>query len=761
MLTITNALNETTTFAYNAQGYLVTINPPLPGTSDRIQLTYDSKGRLATRRQWGYTLTYSYDDLDRLTRTTFPDGTYEETTYNRLDKASFRDRLGRVTQYAYDANRHLISETDPLNRATLYEWCTCGQMVKLTDAKGNATQWHHDLQGRVTQKEFVDGTKILSSYGAARGLLSSVTDPKGQIKSFSYGKDDRLLGVSYSNAAVPTAPVSWQWDSAYPRINSMQDGIGQTQYAYVAAGQTGGAQLASVDGPFTSDAITFSYDNLGRANSRSINGSANAVSSTFDPLGRLSSMTTGLGQFSYAYNAAKGLLETVNFPNGEVANYTYYGVNEDLRLNTLQRKLGATEIFFEKYTYADNGNLLTRLKRSLGVAGQTLSYTYDSANQLLGVSNPNDAPNYPQSYAYDAAANLTSSSSGTPAVDRAFTYNNLNERLTDAGVAQQFDANGNLSAGMSFTFTWDAEDRVKAISYNGTQKRIEYDYDGQGRRVRIRSMDNGVKTAEYLYIWDGLQLCEKRDSAVESFPVAIYYPQGERKFLSGSYLNYFYLRDRLGSVRGATSDTGSIIQNSDYLPFGPPAPQQPAATDPNFSFTGHLRCPFTGLTLAPYRVLSYANWLSRDRLENSEMLQGPNLYAYVFNNPVNVVDPLGLCDFFFLIDLDAVPILGLDINFGFKIDFDDILNLGEFFSYGLAGGGSFGAGFAARDIEGKSLNFDANYKAVSANVAFDNIGLNSVAITIGRGGGASSSQTTTHTVSPRSIINLIKSPSQK
>jgi YD repeat-containing protein len=158
-------------------GYLVTINPPLSGISDQIKFTYDSKGRVATRTQWGYKLTYSYDDLNRLTRTTFPDATYEEITYDKLDKVSFRDRLGRVTRYAYDANRHLISETDPLNRATLYEWCTCGQMVKLTDPKGNATQWHHDLQGRVTQKQFADGTKILSSYGAARGLLSSVTDP--------------------------------------------------------------------------------------------------------------------------------------------------------------------------------------------------------------------------------------------------------------------------------------------------------------------------------------------------------------------------------------------------------------------------------------------------------------------------------------------------------------------------------------------------------------------------------------------------------
>ena len=165
--TLTDANSDVWTLSYNTKGYLTQIQGPLAGTNDVTTLAYDGYGRLYTvTDSEGYTLTYSYDNLNRLTQITYPDGTSEQIVYQLLDPVLRRDRIGRWTKDSYDPMEQLISEIDPLNRQTLYSWCTCGSLATLTDPAGNVTTWQHDLEGRVTNKVYADTSQYQYGYDA-------------------------------------------------------------------------------------------------------------------------------------------------------------------------------------------------------------------------------------------------------------------------------------------------------------------------------------------------------------------------------------------------------------------------------------------------------------------------------------------------------------------------------------------------------------------------------------------------------------------
>jgi YD repeat-containing protein len=178
VLTATDAMENTSTYTYNADGQLLTATTPpttwAPSGATSI-LTYDEDGYLltATGPVSGSTTTYTYDGfgrvdtispplqdsvafdydaMDRLTRVTHEDDTYEEIVYNRLDGERFRDRLGRWSQVRFDALRRPAAATDPEGRTISLQWCDCGVLDALVDANGNRTSWEYDLQGRVTKE---------------------------------------------------------------------------------------------------------------------------------------------------------------------------------------------------------------------------------------------------------------------------------------------------------------------------------------------------------------------------------------------------------------------------------------------------------------------------------------------------------------------------------------------------------------------------------------------------------------------------------
>jgi YD repeat-containing protein len=169
ILTVTNELDETIIFSYETDtskdgyGRVLSITGNVPGGN--VSYTYDSFDRIRTETDSeGYTLTYDYDALNRVTLITYPDGSYEQFDYENHSMVASRDREGRWTRYFHDAFRRPVLEMDPLGQFTQYEWCRCGDIRKLIDSEGNITHWVRDIQGRVTEKRFADGTSYRFTY---------------------------------------------------------------------------------------------------------------------------------------------------------------------------------------------------------------------------------------------------------------------------------------------------------------------------------------------------------------------------------------------------------------------------------------------------------------------------------------------------------------------------------------------------------------------------------------------------------------------
>jgi YD repeat-containing protein len=232
LLTVTDPKSETTTFAYDANGYLQSVTAAIVGATTTF--TYDSFGRQRTvTGSDGYVITTDYDALDRPTRTTYPDGTSNRIIYDKLNIDQRIDRAGRITRFFHDPLQRLTARLDPLGRTTALQWCTCGTLDKLIDGKGQSTTWQRDAQNRIVQEVRADGTTATTySYENSTSRLKTVTDPKGQTRTYSYNADGSVSQVAYSNAQNATPSVSLTYDSNYKRVSSMTDGTGLTTYSY-------------------------------------------------------------------------------------------------------------------------------------------------------------------------------------------------------------------------------------------------------------------------------------------------------------------------------------------------------------------------------------------------------------------------------------------------------------------------------------------------------------------------------------------------
>jgi RHS repeat-associated protein len=158
----------------------------------------------------------------------------------------------------------------------------------------------------------------------------------------------------------------------------------------------------------------------------------------------------------------------------------------------------------------------------------------------------------------------------------------------------------------------------------------------------IRLLTNGVQAYHRRFLWCGHDMCEERDPS--GAVTKRFFDCGGKIEMGTNTGTYFYTRDHLGSIRELTDSSGNVRARYSYDPFGNQS-RIAGDLDAVFGFAGLFWGNEATLLFAHYRAYDpqLGRWLSRDPLENAEEDEGWNLFSYVQNNPVNKLDPLGLC----------------------------------------------------------------------------------------------------------------------
>jgi RHS repeat-associated protein len=596
--------------------------------------------------------TSSFDGLGRVKTVTTPDSAILSTTYSGnkttvTDQAlkkrrTDKDALGRITK--------AVEDPTGLGYETTYTYNALDKLKTVTQIFQSTTQtrnYLYDTLGRLTQSTIPEQTGSTSYTYDVNSNVYTVTDPNGAVITNTYDSINRITLRDYTGT---TPDVDYGYDSSsvsYSKgeLTSITSSVSSYTYdGYDALGRiTRTTQTMTAEGQ--SYPISYTYDLAGNMRSQ-IYPSGRVITINYDPANRVIILggqkaaeqpTTYASQITYT---AHEVVKQMKLGNGlwEHTDSNNRLQLKEIGLGTSAADSSKLKLEFGYGTTNNNGNVLTQ-KITIGGTIIDQAYSYDGLNRIwTAQESQNSVSKWTQTYGYDRFANRTSLvNSGSQAAllptQSTPTVNSATNRLQGF----TYDNSGNVKGdGTGNSFTYDADDRQLTSIVAGIS--ASYSYDGQGRRVKKSS---GGITTIYVYSFDGKLIAEYTN------PTQIAQPGGT------AYLT----PDHLGSTRAVTDRAGNIRARHDYLPFGEELDAgiagrttqigytQPDSTRQRFTSKerdSESKLDFFG---ARYYASHHGRFTSVDPAMGSAVLSLPqswNRYAYVLNNPLNIIDPDGM-----------------------------------------------------------------------------------------------------------------------
>ncbi|NVN92198.1 MAG: hypothetical protein HXX11_16570 [Desulfuromonadales bacterium] len=588
----TDPLGIVTTYAYDANHFLASI------TRDGQALwsfSYDTRGRRNTvTDEDGLTVTIDYNDLNDVTKVTYPDGKYVSWSYSATiphQIVSTTDRSGRTIAYSHNQLRRVIRTDFPDGGFVSYGRDANGNMTTFSDTMGNSTVYTYDAANQLESKTYADGQTSTFSY---KGRLPIVEEDN----SFNYDENHNIISASGGSASYGYDPYNRRTSMSMMEVVDSGLIYNSSTFAY-----DNESRLSSIDGPWDNDTITLQRDANGRITGMSVQG-GQTVSYSHDNLDRLTAIQTETGAYSYTYAGASRLPRKLTRPNGSYTEYQYDSLGQLLSLAN---------------------------KNSSGAVISSYDYTYNSQDQRAKETVTNGPA-------------IPSFQSGTT----TYTHNNLNQMLSSSDAdftylngSLQMESKNGASYNSAFSFSYMHKMLELLFGANGIDTYYSYDAD----RFMLRKRTEGAQASETRYVRIGDLALQERDANNNVIREYLWEPGhlggiGGLLDLKQGGQHYSYLYDGKGNVTALIDGDQAVTRAYSYDPFGVPTASSGALNQP-YRFSTKPYDDNTGLVYYGYRFYKpdIGRWISRDPIRERG---GLNLYGFVNNDPINTIDPLGL-----------------------------------------------------------------------------------------------------------------------
>ena len=403
--------------------------------------------------------------------------------------------------------------------------------------------------------------------------------------------------------------------------------------------------------------------------------------------------------FSYSYNPNDSI-KTATYPNGDLLSYEYDRAGMLSRLTSAdvgvivdgtkwnaaglwtERTLGPSTIV-QSLCYGLGAGAY-RLTRAITAAARTVvadqppvaggplhdvEYGFGSSrsdrilSRFEAFQDPNAGWAVRQtSYQYDGRSRLEAEiyDGGAP-VKTVFENDEIDNLVVLGSAAQSYGdgtrsvrgagPNAILKTSQGLSFDYDVVGNVKRMG--SAANRYELGYDGRNQPVLIKR--NGAIVGTYAYDESGVRVMKTSGGVtttyagpyhVSSHRTETFYPGiGVKVSVGGVNTLYFTVSDPRGSTSLMVDSSGAVTQVMEYQAYGKLRIESVAAGgyDNDQLFNGKEKeAAFDGsfdvFDFGPRFYLSdVGHWLSPD----ASFQDGPNRYAFVRGDPVNLADPTG------------------------------------------------------------------------------------------------------------------------